>query len=252
MLNEIVSSQSLSKLEIVGYDNPDCTGTKHSVFKAQINPETISITHKINYSKKKQVDNKPTANAVSDEEAQELSFSLILDDTGVLNPIGGAMVSMASSLMNAAAGGGKCFVDQQIEDLKKTCYYYLGTKHEHTYCKITWGKDLLQYKNTSFGGRLKTMNIAYTLFSPSGLPLRAKVDLCFIVTWDEETMVKLADNQSPDLTHVITIKTGENLPMLCQKIYGNASLYSEIARINNIVNFRYLKPGTEVTFPPMK
>lgn len=234
---QLASQETLKKLYIEGFKDPDCTDSTGAKFEAQINPATITIKHKIAHAPKQQSDQSPSADVTSEEAPLDLSFALILDDTGVLG---------------GDASGGGTFIDEQIEKLKKACYYYVGENHEHTYCKISWDKDLLSYKGASFGGKLSSMSIAYTLFSPSGSPLRAKIDLAFVGVWTEKTKVKALDKQSPDLTHVITVRIGDNLPMLCQQIYGDASLYTEIAKYNSIVNFRYLEPGAEITFPPMK
>ena len=67
-----------------------------------------------------------------------------------------------------------------------------------------------------------------------------------------ETESSLKDNQSPDLTHMITVKAGDTLPMLCASIYGNRQMHHEVAKINNLISFRHIEPGTELIFPPIK
>jgi len=64
--------------------------------------------------------------------------------------------------------------------------------------------------------------------------------------------VAMAQDQSPDLTHVRLIKAGDNLPSLCSQIYGDPSYYLAVARANQIDNFRELVPGTNVFFPPLE
>jgi LysM repeat protein len=88
------------------------------------------------------------------------------------------------------------------------------------------------------------------MFSPDGKPLRAKLSTSFIGFMKPKDQ-NAASRQSPDLTHIITVKSGDTLPLLCQKMYGDSSLYLQIAQTNGLVNFRYLIPGTELLFPPI-
>jgi LysM repeat protein len=69
---------------------------------------------------------------------------------------------------------------------------------------------------------------------------------------DPKTEVKVKENSSPDLTHQITVKAGDTLPMLCQKVYGDRQMFHEVARVNNLLSFRHIEPGTELIFPPIK
>lgn len=238
----VPSGGKLNKLTIEGFKDANCQESTNAKYTAQLNPDNIKINYSIEYVQSDGADADSKDLKPKGENSQTLTFSLIIDGTGVLAPLNGATGGQAQSKD----------VDTQIEELKEACYYYIGDTHEQTYCKITWNKELLHYRGTSFAGRLKSLDITYTLFSSSGAPLRAKVALSFLGTTSGETNNKVLDKKSPDLTHIITIKTGDNLPMLCQNIYGDATLYSEIARINNIVNFRYLEPGSELVFPPIK
>jgi nucleoid-associated protein YgaU len=52
--------------------------------------------------------------------------------------------------------------------------------------------------------------------------------------------------------HLRLIKAGDNLPALCFEIYGDPGYYLQVARANNIDNFRNLIPGTKVFFPPLE
>lgn len=39
---------------------------------------------------------------------------------------------------------------------------------------------------------------------------------------------------------------------MTQKIYGDPAYYIQIAKVNNLNNFRKLKTGTNLKFPPIK
>jgi nucleoid-associated protein YgaU len=39
---------------------------------------------------------------------------------------------------------------------------------------------------------------------------------------------------------------------MCYAIYGDASLYTEVARINELDHFTAIKPGMRIEFPPIE
>jgi nucleoid-associated protein YgaU len=47
------------------------------------------------------------------------------------------------------------------------------------------------------------------------------------------------------------VKAGDTLPWLCYNIYGDSRYYLEIARVNKLINFRKLREGDELYFPPI-
>jgi len=229
------------QLKIEGYeaDKSGPTGTSTGTFTAQINPASISVKFGINYGNdEKTIDGSVIPQKkYSGCESQIVSFELIIDVTGVV-PMPDLQITT---------------VDAQVEKFKKACYYFVGSQHEIPYVKIFLnGESLFKYNNQPYHCRIQSFDVTYTLFSPEGKPLRAKLNTSFVGTMDPETEAKLKDKQSPDLTHMITVKAGDTLPILCRKIYGDRQMFHEIARINNLVSFRHIEPGTKLIFPPIK
>jgi nucleoid-associated protein YgaU len=68
---------------------------------------------------------------------------------------------------------------------------------------------------------------------------------------DDKTRVAIAQDESADLTHVRLVKAGDTLPALCERIYGEPRMYAEVARANGLDNFRDLRPGMQLRFPPL-
>ena len=58
------------------------------------------------------------------------------------------------------------------------------------------------------------------------MPLRAVITATFTDNSDDQTRVAMAQDQSPDLTHVRMVKAGDNLPALCGEIYNDPALLS--------------------------
>lgn len=156
---------------------------------------------------------------------------MVIDGTGVVNlPI---------------AGVGSPDVKTQIEQLNTIVYKYDGENHEPNQIRLLWG-------SLKFFGRLESMSVEYTLFKPSGEPLRAKVNLSFTGFLSKEEAALKANKSSPDLSHIVEVKAGDTLPLLCYRVYKDSSYYTEVAKINKLIDFRHLTPGSTLHFPPLR
>jgi len=202
-------------------------------FEAMINPAGYEQTFKLSYSKNKVLGQPGTETKFDASHPEKFVLKeLVLDATGAVsaNPL-----SVVSDPVP---------VKDQIELLKDVVYRYWGTKHETPIVQVKWGELL-------FYGRVESLKFDYTLFKPSGVPLRAKVTLAFVEYQSKEEISKEAAQESPDLTHLLEVKAGDTLPLLCYRIYQDCSYYLDIAKINRLTDFRNLKPGTKLRFPPL-
>ena len=129
--------------------------------------------------------------------------------------------------------------------MKDVAYTYDGPKHSPNHLRLLWGTLI-------FFGTLDSMPVEYTLFQPSGEPLRAKIKLAFSGFASKEEESLRAKRSSPDLAHIIEVKAGETLPLLCYRIYQDSSYYPQVAKANDLVNFRNLIPGDRLHFPPLR
>ena len=207
-----------------------------NTFVAMLNPDKYQRIYEIEYS-----DSEESFGALGSDKkfsrfkAQSQSFQLKLDGTGVV----GNAVSDAMGM-----GLPTTSVTDQIDELKKIVYNYVGTKHEPNVVQLLWGTLI-------YIGRLEKMDITYTLFSPTGAPLRADVVLNLeeYLSAAEENL--RANRSSPDLTHSIEVKAGDTLPLLCEKIYNDSSYYLAVAQANGLDHFRDIRPGQSLFFPPL-
>lgn len=208
--------------------------TVRGIFEAMINPSGFSHNLSVAFSEK-QVPGQPGAetkfNSTNTEEL--VVKELVIDGTGVVRTT------------NNAPPPSPGFVKKQIELLKKVIYVYNGDKHEPSIVQLSWGDSLLFY------ARAKSLKVDYTLFTPDGVVLRAKVTLEFVQYQSNQEIALKSDKRSPDLTHLVEVKAGDTLPLLCYQIYQDCSYYTQVARINNLTNFRDLELGTKLQFPPL-
>lgn len=212
------------KLVIVSYAKPDFS-SKVGQFTVQVNPEKYTQTYRIDYDETGAPGSMNTALKFTRQPPAEMKFELLFDATGAID----------DSPADLAA---------QISAFQTVVYDYDGSIHEPRYLKLYWGK-------MSFGARLTSLSINYTLFAPNGAPLRARADVAFANYVDPATIKKLEDKQSPDITHRVVVRAGDTLPLLSYRIYGDTCHTLDLARVNNLVDFRRLRPGSVLTFPPL-
>lgn len=207
------------------------TGGKVTVesnkFEVMLNPSSYNHSYSISYNTKKtmgQVGGDPMFSSINPET---VSFEIMLDGTGVVEMTNGAKD-----------------VKTQIQKLNDIVYKYEGVDHQPNHVRLLWGSFI-------FFGRMTSLATDFTLFKPTGEPLRAKVKLSFSGFVSKEEAALVANRSSPDLTHIIEVQAGDTLPLLCYRIYGDVSYYQKIARFNGISNFRDIKPGVRLNFPPL-
>lgn len=213
----------LSDLKAAPGANPD--------FTAPINPEQLSINRQIKFEEEENSGGGRSEGSAPRFKAMipdKLSVNLIVDATGV--------IPGTEKLGN---------VDGQLDKLNQLLYQYQGGEHRPNFIYVHWGKSL------RFRGMLESIKIDYTLFSPDGDTLRAKIALSFAGMEDPESRAKEVKKSSPDMTHHKLVRLGDRLPLMAQDIYGDFDYSIEVARANGLVNFRRLEPGTNLRFPPL-
>lgn len=204
------------------------TGT---AFEVMLNPSSYSHAYSISYNDKEALGQTGSDTKFSGVKPEQVNFDIVIDGTGVVN--------------QSTSGSSSADVKTQIKQLSDIIYKYDGDKHEPNHVRLLWGSLI-------FFGRLESMSVEYTLFKPSGEPLRARIKLAFKGFMSKEEEALRAKRSSPDLSHLIEVKAGDTLPMLCYRVYKDCSYYLEIAKVNNITNFRDIKPGINLHFPPLR
>lgn len=212
-------------LKILAFRSPkfEMDGPPVGVYPAMFNPESFTVSQRVVY------DQAPVPGHTSSEptfrniETQVFRFDFLIDGTG--------------------AAGKKRIVFADIE-LFKLVVGYQGLIHRPHYLVINWGTFIARCV-------LDSMDIKYELFDRSGIPLRATISASFLEFTGNLLESLLANRSSPDLTHVKTVREGDTLPLLTHQVYGDASYYPEVAKVNGIDSFRDLSVGDEIYFPPL-
>jgi nucleoid-associated protein YgaU len=104
---------------------------------------------------------------------------------------------------------------------------------------------------TSFPGYMSSVTAKYTLFTPSGTPVRA---LC-TVTLEEISGEQGGQNPTSGAlaardAHIVV--AGDTLASVAFRAYGDAALWREIAHANEIDDPMRLPPGTRLLIPALE
>lgn len=193
-----------------------------------INPAELSLKRKTEFSRCVPMGDPGSGRNFSHMQPDTLSFVTVFDGTGAV-PVP----------FNLPAE-----VEDQLDALNKIVYNYDGQQHQPKVAQIVWG-------TLEFTGQLTSLDIDYTLFKPSGAPLRAKVSMSFQRYKSRQEAILEATLSSPDLSHQVVVKDGDTLPLLCHRIYGDSGYYVDVARFNGLASFSRLKPGSTLHFPPL-
>ncbi|MEV6488898.1 LysM peptidoglycan-binding domain-containing protein [Actinoplanes sp. NPDC051633] len=107
-----------------------------------------------------------------------------------------------------------------------------------------WGKL------ASFKAIVESLQLKFTYFASSGMPLRAKADLK-LKQWKDEAALPLQNptSHTPTLDTVHRLGHGETLDRVAAKHYSDSTRWRLIAEANNVVDPLALKPGALLVIP---
>ncbi|MFZ4699399.1 MAG: LysM peptidoglycan-binding domain-containing protein [Candidatus Methylumidiphilus sp.] len=222
------NSGNLKKMKIEAFTDPGFSkppkDEKLKEFELMFNPSTVDWAYQVEYADPQGPGDTASRKNYNKIRPHRLSFEFVIDGTGAV--------------------AAKVEVAEEVDSFFKVTGYG-GDIHRPTYLKISWGPFIWRCVLTS-------VDVTYTLFDPSGKPLRAKVKASFELSKEDALRVLEERKSSPDLTHVHTVQAGETLGLLCQQYYDEPWRYLQVAAYNRLNNYRRLEPGQRLRFPPIK
>ncbi len=225
----MAKKKTSDKLKIISYKkNTFADADKIGEYTVRYNPVNIQHDYDINFDEQQAIGSSGGENKYSYSKPEKLSFELIFDQTIV-----------------ADGDKEKYSVNDDIKTFKKHIIDFNGSIHRPNYVRLAWG-------DFTFKGQIASLAFNYTAFSWIGKPLKARATVSFLEVVDVKARLASENKSSPDLSHIITIKEGDRLPMICNEIYGDPTLYIEVARMNKLDSFRKLKAGEQIILPPLE
>lgn len=223
----------LEKLKIRAFED-DRFKRRAGELSVSINPDKYARSYTVDLCD----DNEPGSNGASLKfnkvSSESISFELVFDGTGVV----------PASIQGTEASSDEG-IHEQLKAFTKLVSGYDGKIHSPRYLVLSWGK-------LSYPCLLSKIDVTYTLFKPDGTPLRARANVTFLRYVNPALLRKEANNSSPDMSHLVTVKAGDTLPLLCHRIYGSSVHYRKVAAINGLTGFRTLVVGSQLLFPPLR
>lgn len=227
-------NSALAKLKIDSFTDVGLSQNKIS-FSAYYNPASFTTTYGIEYNEMTPLGDSKYEMAIKSYTPVTYGFDLLLDGTGA---------SIPSSIPGSLAGK-PLDVDNEIKLFLEVVNDYSGGAHRSRFLKLIWGETMVA------NVVLTSLTITKDLFDSKGKTLRAKLACSFKEFSETEKTKAIQQSQSPDMTHLRVVQQGDRLPLMCERVYGDANLYLEVARFNNLVNYRNLTPGQKIYFPPL-
>ena len=233
----LTKGEGIKKLQIDSWETTDRSKAADPAFTffAFINPDEFTINYNV-FVEDPKASQTPGANAkvgkILGIAPLDIILKFYLDGTGT--------------------SGIPCDVPAQINQFYKTVGWN-EKKHTIRYLSIIWGSlQLLRPNQFGFECMLKNASIQYKLFNADGTPLRALITATFTEALSDDKVALEYLKQSPDLTHIRIVKEGDTLPGLAYDIYGDLKYYFEVAKVNNLKDFRNILPGQKLIFPPFE
>lgn len=215
----------LEKMRIIASLTPFFEQYSPPVFEYEVmfNPAKYGQKYKATYNDDQPPGSKGILPKFVDVQPQTYTFEFVIDGTG--------------------ATGSKRDVNQDVKKFMRTTGFF-GEIHSPLFLTLSWGTLIVRCI-------MESADVTYDLFDPEGRPLRARITASFKEIIPDLVRTLLEGKSSPDLTHVRTVQEGDTLPLMAQRIYGDASLYIQVAEANNLSNFKKLIVGSTLVFPPI-
>lgn len=197
-----------------------------TVVPVLFNPEQYNISRSVSYSKVQVPGLNSPILQFSSGQQTTLSLSLYFDTQNGYIPLGTEedVHLLTAPVMKAL------WIDGQLHAPPKAVF--------------CWG-------SFSFFGVIVDAKQSYTVFLPSGKPVRSKLDLTFEYAESPDASDKESPFESPDRTKARILEQDGALWRLAHSEYGDAGLWRNIAVANGIHNPRKCPAGTMLKVPPL-
>ncbi|MDJ0728837.1 MAG: hypothetical protein QNJ33_02485 [Crocosphaera sp.] len=233
----------VTKVQILAYEDKryeKLLGT----FDLPINPEQFSQAFKVEYDLQQAKGSQSNDPKFKFTQPEELKLDFTFDGTGVI-PMSNQTPSPDEPRQFYKD------VVAQVQEFLDLVYVMNPKTHKPNFLRLLWGNFSFGTKN-GFDCILKDLQINYTLFAKDGKPLRAKISATFVNYIEQVRRVREEGKNSPDVTHIHRVEAGDRLPDVVYDIYGDPSYYLQVAKVNELVNFRRLRTNRNLTFPPIQ
>lgn len=211
----------LVKMSLTAYGD-ESFGNKLASIDVLVNPDSYKISKNVSHSKNRQQRSSRLGQHFENYGRENLSFSIMLDGTGVL----------PGTDVNTVKDG--------VDELDVIIYNFNGNIKRPNFVEIGWGGLLFQ-------GQLDSYTLTYTLFSPGGDPLRVKIDMSFSRT------LKIDDNliqsNKEKLAKLVQAKEGDSAASLSKEKLLDPLFAPLVGKLNALNSLRKSVAGMMLKLP---
>jgi nucleoid-associated protein YgaU len=119
-----------------------------------------------------------------------------------------------------------------------------GDKHRPPVCRLQWGDQ-----GVFFQGVLQQLQVQYTMFTSSGVPVRATANCTFKQWISNKGDLQNQNLMSADVAKVWTVRQGQTLAHIAAEEYGDPRAWRLIADANGIDDPLRLPAGLRLLLP---
>lgn len=201
------------------------SSSPNDTFTVMINPAELSHTQAVCYDSTETHGQAQQRYRFAGAGKDSIGFSVVLDSTGVV-------------AQEVEAWG----IPAQLRKLRQIVYDFNEKGHQPSPLRVLWGTFL-------FFGRLKSLSTTYTLFKPSGEPLRARLQFALVGSVRNDKSLEIAVGAKTGVRRVVKVRKGDTLPLLCADVYDDAGMFQMVALFNGLDQIEPLQEGVELSFP---
>ncbi len=225
----------LIKMIITPFDDEEYKiPSSEGPFELMYNPTTYSREYS-NVFEEVEVDGSQKTLKYKQTESPTMTFEFLFDALGT--SVSGSSLMARQILVEKRT-------DKVIDKFLGFAFKVQGNTHNPRYLRLQWGDFL-------FEGRAEKATVTHKLFDTYGYPIRSTVNCTFKTHKSLDQQAKETNKQSPDLTKQKLVGKEDTLPLLSFDEYQSTRFYLELARVNRINNFRSLRSGQKLVFPPV-
>ena len=107
-------------------------------------------------------------------------------------------------------------------------------------------------RRNAFRCVMESLKQKFTLFSATGVPLRATLTVSLREYRDLDEQLAQLNLSSPDRTHVHVLQQGDTLAAVAHRYYDAPAQWRAVAEENRIEDARRMIPGTFLRVPPLE
>lgn len=243
-----------ARLEIVAGANARTTADKKTVI-VQFNPSEYTLERRVHLAQRRSLggNGTPDQGQVPAGEPARLTVPLYFDTITDLHSTSlsdvknaftstAGLTALAKDQFGRASNKNPAAACAEIMQLVK----FVRQSHQPPKVNFLWG-------SLDFVGVVESATAQYTMFSPSGTPVKARVTL--VIVGEERSVVQQSTqqpNESPNRTKERTLAQGDQLWMIAGQEYDDPAQWKVIAKANDILNPRKLEKAVVLKVPSIK